>query len=166
MRGLNARALLANANVYGTYFPDKAESLAGEAMYLASLDGYADFTAGEKLPPVLFADTPLLLARWQDGFLEAAELQHAYSERLDDLITRGETEAGKGCGQSDVLWESRTQAAYREILAKAPAGQRESTLQALLARGFDPDFEEYQPRDNECSLTGVDTHCCPCGRHE
>ena len=82
------------------------------------------------------------------------------------LIKTAEDEALRGCGQSDVLYESRVQASYACILENAPDAERSATEAALKARGFDPDFTPYQARAGECSLTGIDEDCCPCGRHE
>lgn len=81
------------------------------------------------------------------------------------LIKEAEEKAMRGCGLSDVLYEKRVQEAYASILAQAPLAERDATEQALKERGFDPDFEPYQPGAGECSLTGIDIDCCPCGRH-
>ncbi len=81
------------------------------------------------------------------------------------LIEDAEAEAARGCGQSDVLYEARVQAAYQGILARAPESERADIEATLRERGFDPDFEPYQAGEGECSLTGIDENCCPCGRH-
>ena len=83
-----------------------------------------------------------------------------------NLILVAEVEAAQGCGQSDVLYESRVQASYARILEHAPEAERSATELALKSRGFEPDFTPYQARSGECSLTGIDEDCCPCGRHE
>jgi hypothetical protein len=82
-------------------------------------------------------------------------------------IYQAETQAAQGCGQSDVLYEKRVQKAYRDILDGAPEGDRAAVEIALKERGFDPEFEtnQYQAAEGECSLTGIDEDCCPCGRH-
>lgn len=80
-------------------------------------------------------------------------------------IESAEREAARGCGLSDVLYETRVQAAYAGILEVAPAAHRAETEAALRSRGFDPDFEPYQVGEGECSLTGIDVNCCPCGQH-
>jgi hypothetical protein len=85
---------------------------------------------------------------------------------LDAIIDAAEAEAAHGCGLSDVLYEARVQAAYEAILEKAPATERAATEIALRKRGYDPDFVPYQAGEGECSLTGIDEDCCPCGRHE
>ena len=84
---------------------------------------------------------------------------------LSTLIEDAEREAARGCGQSDVLYETRVQAAYAAILAKATEADRGETEAALRKRGFDPDFVPYEAGPGECSLTGIDVNCCPCGRH-
>ncbi|MCA3000372.1 MAG: hypothetical protein ING75_17425 [Rhodocyclaceae bacterium] len=85
---------------------------------------------------------------------------------LDAIIEAAEAEAGHGCGGSDVLYEARVQSAYAAILEKAQATERAATETALRKRGYDPDFVPYEAGEGECSLTGIDENCCPCGRHE
>lgn len=84
---------------------------------------------------------------------------------LATLIKDAEAEAANGCGQSDVLYEARVQAAYAAILNRAPASERAETEVALKKRGFDPNFVPYEAQEGECSLTGIDENCCPCGNH-
>lgn len=84
---------------------------------------------------------------------------------LATLIEDAETEAAHGCGLSDVLYEMRVQAAYQGILDRAPEAEHAETKAVLRERGFDPNFEPYQAGEGECSLTGIDENCCPCGRH-
>ena len=88
---------------------------------------------------------------------------------LDDLpalIERAESDAAKGCGQSDVLYDARVQGSYAAILAKAPEEDRAATEDALKKRGFDPEFTPYEAQEGECDMTGIPTDCCPCGHHE
>lgn len=80
-------------------------------------------------------------------------------------INAAEDQAMRGCGQSDVLYEKRVQASYASILAQAPDHERDAVEAALKERGYDPDFEPYRAGPGECSETGIDTVCCPCGRH-
>jgi hypothetical protein len=84
---------------------------------------------------------------------------------LQNRIENAESEAASGCGLSDVLYEARVQAAYAGILAAAPAAQRAETEAVLLSRGFHPEFEPYEAGPGECSLTGIEDDCCPCGQH-
>jgi hypothetical protein len=84
---------------------------------------------------------------------------------LPERIQEAEQQAARGCGQSDVLYESRVQAAYSSILAQTPEADRPAAEAALRARGFDPEFTPYEAGPDECSLTGIDVNCCPCGRH-
>ena len=84
---------------------------------------------------------------------------------LQAIIEAAESGAAHGCGQSDVLYEKRVQAAYEAILEQAPESDRAETEAALRKRGFDPEFVPYQAAKGECSLTGIDEFCCPCGRH-
>jgi hypothetical protein len=85
---------------------------------------------------------------------------------LPQRIKAAETEAAQGCGQSDVLYESRVQVSHAAILAQAPGDDCAHVESVLRERGFDPDFAPHVARDGECELTGIDTDCCPCGRHE
>ena len=85
---------------------------------------------------------------------------------LAALIKDAETDVARGCGQSDVLYESRVQAAYASILDRAPESERAETEAALRERGFDRYFDPYEAEEGECSLTGIGVDCCPCGRHD
>lgn len=81
------------------------------------------------------------------------------------LIDSAEKNAVKSSGLSAVLFETKLQSAYATILANAPEGDREATEAELRLRGFDPDFVGYQAGPGECSDTGIDENCCPCGWH-
>jgi hypothetical protein len=85
---------------------------------------------------------------------------------LAALIDEAENEAARRCGASDILYETFRQESFADILAAAPAKDRAEVEVALRERGFDPDQEPYQAASGECSLTGIETDCCPCGRHE
>jgi len=84
---------------------------------------------------------------------------------LTDLIEDAEARAARGCGLSDVLFNARVQAAYASILEQAPKSERAEVETALRERGYDPDYVPYNAKEGECSLTGIDENCCPCGRH-
>jgi hypothetical protein len=84
---------------------------------------------------------------------------------LHERIACAASDSARGCGLSDDLFESRLQAMYRAILAKAPEAERARTKGVLIAAGFDPDFVEYEAGEGECSLTGIHIDCCPCGNH-
>jgi len=84
---------------------------------------------------------------------------------LNARIESAEKEALRGSGQSDVLYEARIDSAYEAILDSAPAADREKVEEILRERGYDPEREVYVPGEGECSLTGIDEDCCPCGRH-
>jgi hypothetical protein len=110
---------------------------------------------------------------WDRGRELAAESADVGSSTSNDaglydvgvLIKAAEKEAAIGCGQSDVLYELRVQGAYERILLNAPTEQRQVTEAVLRTRGYDPDFVAYEAQEGECSLTGIDEDCCPCGRH-
>lgn len=89
----------------------------------------------------------------------------SFLTNLPARIEACETEAARGCGQSDVLYESRVQGAYQSILDQAPEADRAQAEVILRQRGYDPDFEPYEAGEGECSVTGIDENCCPCGRH-
>lgn len=81
-------------------------------------------------------------------------------------IENAERDAARQCGLSDVLYESRVQDAYADILAAAPADHRVETEDTLRSRGFNPNFAPFIAGPGECRLTGIDTDYCPCGQHE
>ena len=81
-------------------------------------------------------------------------------------IKSAQDAAAHGSGQSDVLYESRLQDAYCQILGDASAENRAATEATLRENGFDPDCAPFEAQEGECDLTGIDAHCCPCGRHE
>ena len=74
LRGLEARCILAQANVIGAFNLDKAEELLGDALHKAHALGWDDLRAGEHTPPLLFKEVPLLVAHWQDGQFDAKDL--------------------------------------------------------------------------------------------
>ena len=84
---------------------------------------------------------------------------------IESMMTDAEAEAGRGCGLSDVLYERICQDLYADILSRAPQEERAEVEKILRQRGYDPDFVPFQAGPDECSLTGIDTNCCPCGRH-
>ena len=89
----------------------------------------------------------------------------SFNNNLATLIKVAETEAARGSGLSDVLYEARVQNNCRSILQQATGAERAETEATLKERGFNPDFVPYQAREGECNLTGIDEDCCPCGRH-
>ena len=109
--------------------------------------------------PVLRAEDP--------AHVPSATKAHAqaYVTGLAALIQDAETNAARGCGQSDVLYDELVQAAYASILDRAPETERAETEAALRQRGFEPDLVLNQAGEGECSLTGIDVDCCPCGHH-
>jgi len=88
-----------------------------------------------------------------------------YIDHLPARMEAAEAEAMRGSGLSDILYESRVQDAYASILASAPVSEKSETEAILRERGFDPEREPYEAGEDECDLTGIDTYCCPCGRH-
>jgi len=89
----------------------------------------------------------------------------SFTAGLSALMEAAETESMRGCGLSDVLYESRVQEAYADILASAPDAEKSSVEVTLRERGYDPDYAPYEADEGECDLTGIDINCCPCGRH-
>lgn len=75
-------------------------------------------------------------------------------------------EAHRGCGLSDVLFTARFQEACEGLLASAPDEHRAEALAIAEGRGYDADYDPDQDfGPGVCSVTGVDEHCCSCGRH-
>ena len=87
------------------------------------------------------------------------------AELRADVLAKVEKDAAAGCGLLDVLWDSRCQAGYEAILTDTPNEQKHDVETFLRTRGYDPEGGEYEPAEGECSLTGIDENCCPCGRH-
>lgn len=85
--------------------------------------------------------------------------------KLMERIQAAEAEAARGSGSSDVLFESRVQAAYSSILESVPDADKDRAEAILKERGYDPDPTPYEPDEGECDLTGIEIDCCPCGRH-
>jgi hypothetical protein len=75
-------------------------------------------------------------------------------------------DAAKGCGLSDVLFSERLQDGIEAKLSDIPQEHYEDALAIAKEQGYDPDYTPYEAREGECSLTGIDEYCCPCGRHE
>ena len=88
-----------------------------------------------------------------------------FATHLAAIIENAEEQAARGCGLSDVLYEKRVQRAYASILERVPEAKRSETEAALRKSGFDSDFVPYQTVEGECSLTGIEVTCCPCGSH-
>ncbi|HVR48337.1 MAG TPA: hypothetical protein VMS38_01260, partial [Pseudorhodoferax sp.] len=76
-----------------------------------------------------------------------------------------ESGAARRCGLSDLLYESHVQDAYELILDSVPDDARAATEAVLRERGFDPERVPYEAGDGQCSVTGINERCCPCGRH-
>lgn len=81
------------------------------------------------------------------------------------LIERAALHAASGSGLSDLLFETRLQAAYKAILDEAPVELRPAIEGELLDRGFDPHHVADAVGPGRCSMTGIDEDCCPCGYH-
>lgn len=82
------------------------------------------------------------------------------------LAEEAATNAARGCGLSDVLYENRIQGAYASILDNSPEELRAEVSEFLQKKGYEPNYAPYEPEADECSITGIEPHCCPCGRHE
>lgn len=93
---------------------------------------------------------------------DAHNIDPVLMAKIDEVTKR----ASFGCGQSDILYQSRLQDGMQLILDRTPIEQREKVLAALTWHGYDPDYSPYEPEEGECGLTGIDIDCCPCGRHE
>lgn len=178
MRGLESRCCLAMARVVQTFDVETSEIYAHKAVHSAYETGIHDHANGQNALPVMFADEPALADALGRGRGQGRELavqeadvgsfasNDVGSYDVNALIQAAEKEAAHGCGQSYELYERRMQDAYERILQDAHIEQRQATEAALRARGYDPDFVPYEAQEGECSLTGIDENCCPCGRHE
>ena len=88
-----------------------------------------------------------------------------YLTDLRGLIKAAEEKANMGSGGSDVHFTSRVQAAYSEILDRAPDVYKPITEAELRKRGFDLNLKAYEADEGDCDLTGIPEYWCPCGRH-
>lgn len=182
VRGLDVRCAYARGLVLAQVHGDAAEvvqevmdAVGGRAEEM----GRFDFAAGNADAPILFRDAPGLLTRWIVGYeglvtdtpaalkptLSCACADDARPYDYLKLIEKAEKEAASGCGCCDVLYEKEVQAAYAQILENAPEHLKALVKSVLKGRGYSEDFEPYVAGPGECSLTGIDTYCCPCGRH-
>lgn len=84
---------------------------------------------------------------------------------LEARIAADSKHAAAGCGLSDILYESRLQAAMAAMLDAADDKERLATEIVLRQNGYEPEREPFVPGPGECALTGIDENCCPCGRH-
>lgn len=89
----------------------------------------------------------------------------SYLIGLDEKVNQLSSQIARTSGCSDVLFSGRFQAALERLLNEAPADERPQVEEALIDMGYEPDFKPYEPRAGECSLTGIDVNCCPCGHH-
>lgn len=90
----------------------------------------------------------------------------SYISELPSRIQAAESEAARGSGQSDVLYHARVNEAYEALIDEAPEEDKAEVEAMLRERGYDPDEEPFTPGENECSMTGINVDCCPCGNHE
>ncbi len=81
------------------------------------------------------------------------------------LIKEAERKSVQGTGLCDVLYEANVQQAYKQILANTPWADKKAVEEILRVAGYDPNWEPYVAKEGECSLTGIEIDCCPCGRH-
>lgn len=88
------------------------------------------------------------------------------AEAFKESCERIAKNAFSGCGLSDVLFSERLQDGIDAQLANVPEEYKEEAIEIAKKHGYDPDYEAYQAREGECSVTGIDEYCCPCGRHE
>jgi hypothetical protein len=72
-----------------------------------------------------------------------------------------------GCGLSDIVYTERLSSGIQFYLDKVPQKHFEEALTIARHHGYQTEEElVWEPAEGECSLTGIDTNCCPCGRHE
>jgi hypothetical protein len=93
-------------------------------------------------------------------------MNHSIIAEFTAKIDAACEEAHRGCGLSDVLFTARFQEACEGLLASVPTELHAEALAIVKAQGFEPDNDPDQDfGPGECSMTGIDEHCCPCGRH-
>ena len=89
-----------------------------------------------------------------------------FADTFAAQVSAASKQAAQGCGCSDVLYEQRFHDQVSALLASLPAEQHAEGLTIATRAGYCEDFEPFRPAAGECALTGIDTDCCPCGRHE
>jgi hypothetical protein len=94
----------------------------------------------------------------------------ASPERIEATLATIARNAQSGCGASDVLFTDRLCHAVDKILKMLPNDLWLAFLAAAADHGYEtPDersAEHASFSSGECSLTGIEYDCCPCGRHE
>ncbi|NWC64000.1 hypothetical protein [Cedecea sp. P7760] len=68
LRGLDIRMQFAKAKVMRVIDSNKAELEMADVLESAYFSGFLDSCAAKQTPPCMFADEPVLLAAWEDGF--------------------------------------------------------------------------------------------------
>lgn len=86
---------------------------------------------------------------------------------LDSLIKEASAKAARMSGCSDVVFDRHMREAHARLLENAAEGEREA-IEALLIEDheYEPEAAPAQAGAGQCSLTGIDSDCCPCGYHE
>ncbi len=90
---------------------------------------------------------------------------------LEAHFTRASDNAVAGCGGSDVLYNDRYSSAVDRIVGVLPDSWRAEAFQIANDCGDYAMPEERAAQlsaareAGNCSLTGIDPDCCPCGRH-
>ncbi|MCC4252608.1 hypothetical protein LL251_09265 [Sphingobium naphthae] len=84
-----------------------------------------------------------------------------FRERLEGAAER----AHRGCGLSDMLYVERICAEVAGMLEHVPVELREAAREIAYEFGYYDGEEEPYHEPGTCFLTGIDEHCCPCGRH-
>ncbi len=91
----------------------------------------------------------------------AQAILSTFRERFDGASDR----VSRGCGLSDALFVERIWAEATVLLEDVPADLREAAKAIAYEFGYNDGEEEPYYGPGTCFLTGIDEHCCPCGRH-
>ncbi|TXH00014.1 MAG: hypothetical protein E6R08_00845 [Nevskiaceae bacterium] len=76
-----------------------------------------------------------------------------------------ERSAATGSGESLAHYLERRQADFARFLAEAPPDVRTFIEADLFQFDYEPAVKRSESLPSECSLTGIDENCCPCGKH-
>lgn len=92
-------------------------------------------------------------------------MTQAFLDEPIQLLERFAQEAVKGCGLSDLLWQSNLNAKIESHAASLPAHEKQNFLQMAQDKGY------YCPHHKDSWPHGLCTHgldpdTCPCGCFE
>lgn len=80
-----------------------------------------------------------------------ANIAPAHAQRIAEVLRFAD-----GCGGSDILFFRRLHDGFNEILDSAPERLHKALLESMQLHGYSMETEAYEPKEGECSVTGLD----------